>query len=474
MNKKGFSVIEVIFAAAVFVILASGAVASTLFGFDLNRNGGENSVATQYAAQGIEAMRSIKNQNFANLINTSQTGIARNANGVWAYNGINNTFEKYTRTIKVEDVYRDTVGNVVTAGGTIDIFTKKITSTVSWNFTSSRPQTTSLTTYLTDWRRPIIGNWSNPSLQSSFDLAGNSNGVRVTVQGNYAYVIRTIGSPNFAVINITNLSAPILIGSLDFGNTPTDIAVSGNYAYVTSRDNAKELQIINISNPSAPFIVGLFNTAGNADANAISIIGTTVYLIRDSSSNPNMYAVNVSNPVSPTSLGSVSLAGNLKDIFLYGSYAYLSSADNTFEFQIINITNPANMTLVGQLNLAGNDDALSVFGYSTTVFVGRVNGDLLAINVSNPASPVTISTLNVGGDINDISIDAGHQYAFLATANGSLEFQVINISNTSSMSVFGSFNMSATQNSLYYDSTLDRVFIVGSANNAELSILQPN
>ncbi len=152
-DEKGFSVIEVILATALFMILATGSITVILQGLGSNRLGEEQTVANQYAAEGIEAVRSIKNQGFSNLVNSAGTGIARVSN-VWAFSGSNNILSnKYTRALTVSDVQRDCSGNIVASGGTIDSLTKKIMSTVSWNFTPSRTNSVQLTSYLSDWRR---------------------------------------------------------------------------------------------------------------------------------------------------------------------------------------------------------------------------------------------------------------------------------------------------------------------------------
>lgn len=155
-NSSGFSLIEVMLAAALFMILASGAVVVILQGLDSNRLGEEQMIATYYATEGIEAVRSIKNQNFDSIANTAGTGIAE-VGSSWAFSGSNNTFSsKYTRTITVSDVRRDVSGNIVASGGTVDPLAKKITSTVAWNFSPSRANSVELISYLTNWRKSIM------------------------------------------------------------------------------------------------------------------------------------------------------------------------------------------------------------------------------------------------------------------------------------------------------------------------------
>src|SRR5882724_2623028 len=105
MNRqKGFLVIEVMIAAALFVIFSSGIIAVVLQAFDGNRLGSEETTANQYAAEGLEAVRSIKNQSFSNLVSTTSAGLMQSG-GVWTVNGISNSFGKYTRVISISAVF---------------------------------------------------------------------------------------------------------------------------------------------------------------------------------------------------------------------------------------------------------------------------------------------------------------------------------------------------------------------------------
>jgi hypothetical protein len=99
ITESGFSVVEIILASAIFMIFSSGAIFVVLQSFDANRLGAEEATAAQLASEGIEAVRSIRNQSFANLVNSTGTGVTRNASGVWIFSGTNNTVNKYTRVI---------------------------------------------------------------------------------------------------------------------------------------------------------------------------------------------------------------------------------------------------------------------------------------------------------------------------------------------------------------------------------------
>ncbi len=163
--KQGFSVVEVVLAAALFVIVSAGLVGIILQGLDNNRVAEEQSAASQFASEGIEEVRSIKQQGFANLVNSTGTGVT-NASSVWTFSGSDNTFGKFTRVLKVEDVYRDGSGNIVASGGTLDPQSKKITSTVTWNVIGNRNNSVVLIDYLTNWKKRgilVFGNGGTSS-----------------------------------------------------------------------------------------------------------------------------------------------------------------------------------------------------------------------------------------------------------------------------------------------------------------------
>src|SRR5687768_60726 len=92
-NQQGFSVLEVMLAVALFTIFVSGASAIIIRGYNSNRLGEEYAVATQFASEGIEAVKSIKNRDYSNLANSAGTGVDRDGTGgYWIFGGANDTF----------------------------------------------------------------------------------------------------------------------------------------------------------------------------------------------------------------------------------------------------------------------------------------------------------------------------------------------------------------------------------------------
>lgn len=149
------SVLEAILASALFMLVATAIITLLLQSLGSNRLSNEQTIANQYASEGIEAVRDIRNRSYASLTATTSAGVAI-SNGVWAFSGASTTFDKYTRVIAISSVQRDASGNIVSSGGTVDPNTMKASSTVSWNTSPTRVDSVALVEYFTKWRAPIV------------------------------------------------------------------------------------------------------------------------------------------------------------------------------------------------------------------------------------------------------------------------------------------------------------------------------
>lgn len=161
--QQGFSVLEVLLASTMFVIFSTAAVVAVIGGFTANRLGQENSIATQFASEGLEAVRSIRNQGFSNIDGlastycSSGTGV-QITGGVWVLKsaGTSDTLasdSRFSRVITICDADRTaTASSNLGTTGTVYKNVKKVTSTVTWTFSTGHSSTVALTTYLSNWR----------------------------------------------------------------------------------------------------------------------------------------------------------------------------------------------------------------------------------------------------------------------------------------------------------------------------------
>jgi prepilin-type N-terminal cleavage/methylation domain-containing protein len=512
-KKSGFSLIELLLAIAMFALFALGFGVVITRGMDVNVLADEGAVANQYASEGIEAVRSIKNQSFAALANTSATGVVQ-ASSVWTFSGTSNDFAKYHRVIKIEAVNR-TGGNIVTTGGTLDPDTKKITSTVTWLNKSSRAETLTLSTYLTNWRLTIVTaptppvipplppppvNWALATISATFDLtlanSGNAtaDGLSIVYDNNKVYFGRINGAGSeFIIFDVTTPDTPTILGRRDLLGNPNDIVINGNYAYIASSDNTSELQILDISNPATIGNVGKLTTVdltvansqnATADALRVGLSGTYLYMLRNSSGGRDFLVFNLTNPTAPGNPVGVSTGTNsaVNDMAVSGNYAYVTSTSNNDEFQVIDATIKTAPVKLVSLNLnsgSTSSDGLSVTLAGATAFVGRVASgaapELYAIDVTTPGVPVLSSTMEVGFNVTRLTVDSVSKAIFLSTADGSNELKIAIYTGTSTLpaTFIKTFNLASTVADLIYSSSLTRLFLAEISDTSELQVIKP-
>ena len=456
--KTGLTLIEAILAIAVFVVLVSGLVGSLVYGHWSTFLAGERNRAVYIAEEGLEAVRNIRDDAFTNLTDGTH-GLEVSANE-WTLSGSSDTTDGFTRSVNISAV---------------SDYIKNITSTVIWDQSEERSGSVSLVTRLTDWAREVItlGDWESPSEEGNVNLSGGNNGIKIQVSGNYAFLVRSGGSQDFTVVDISDPANPAYEASLSLSGSLYNIAVDGNYAYVVSDSNSNELIIIDISDPTSPSQVGSYNAPGNRNAYGVFAIDTTVYITRDSSgSSDELEVIDASTPSSPNSLGSIDLGADGNEIYVSGDYAYIVADDSSDELMVVDVSDPSSMSIDATLNLSGNDEGETITGFDDHVVVGTEDGYVYLIDVSTPTSPVSIGSTDLQNDVNDISLGNDNDYAYVATDENDAEFVVLDISNPPALQTLSFLNISDDLNGIAYDSDKDRAFTVGD-NSTEFRVFMP-
>ncbi len=70
------------------------------------------------------------------------------------------------------------------------------------------------------------------------------------------------------IVDISDPSAPILVGRYDSYGYAHDVAISGNYAFVASEYD--DFRILDISDPEAPTVAGRYDTG---DSRGVAVSG---------------------------------------------------------------------------------------------------------------------------------------------------------------------------------------------------------
>lgn len=133
-GSKGFSLVEVILASAVFVLLVTALVGAYLYGEESTALAGNRARAVLLAEEGLEAARNIRDAQYSNLANGTY-GLAISGNQ-WVFLGAQDVTGIFTRQINISQVTATR---------------KDVTVSVTWQQNPQRTGSVVLTTRITKW-----------------------------------------------------------------------------------------------------------------------------------------------------------------------------------------------------------------------------------------------------------------------------------------------------------------------------------
>lgn len=472
--KRGFGLLEFLIAMGLFTVVAVSGVTFVLSGYSMDRLAAEESDAMLFAQEGIEAVKSVKAKNWSSI--AIGTYGVDSSSGEWVLVPGPDIDGKYSRTITISAVYRDTNGNI-SPTGTLDSNVYKASVLVDWDFTNARNNEVALETYLTNWvngfeaATSVLGDWSLPSIQTNLNLARNVDGYELVHRGDYVYMIRrgSTSGNEFDVIDISDPQNPLLLDTLALSDAVEDLFVDGDYAYVATDGDTRELLVIDISNPSNVSLVEDYNASGSGNAYDVAKSGDYVYLTRAS----NLTVVNATDPTWVSLTRSITLSGNIYCIQIIGNYAYVGSSTNNMEMIVLNISNPSTTSQVATLDLPGSADTWSIDGEGNTIFVGRSDGNIDIVNITDPLHPVRISSYDTGNStVYSLDYSATEKLLFVGTADPAREFQVLNVATLTTPAIKGYLNTERLYG-MVYDAARDRAYGVGSDNTLEFIVFKP-
>ncbi|MBP6948568.1 MAG: hypothetical protein KBC41_00035 [Candidatus Pacebacteria bacterium] len=134
-HVRAFLLVEILLSSSLFIIFLTAFVGVLYYGMESSVLAGNRAQAVMLAEEGQEAVRSMKNVNFANVADGTH-GLVY-SNNAWSFSGSEDVSNGYTRQVVVE---------------TIDANRKNITTTVSWQQTPSRTGSISTVGRLTNWK----------------------------------------------------------------------------------------------------------------------------------------------------------------------------------------------------------------------------------------------------------------------------------------------------------------------------------
>lgn len=450
--------LELVVALAVFMLGMATISVLYLQSLHVQRNSLERVQASQYALEGLEAARAIRDNSYSDLP-TGTKGLLIE-NGVWKFSGTSDTFDGYTRQITLTSLNADS---------------HFVTSTVSW-FDGSNVHSIAYGTLFTNWHKPPPS-WANPAIVSTTTLFGGVPATAVAALGNNLYIAtEEEGECELYAYDITDKAEPVFVDEIDIGNTCSMIDATGTRAYVASDNNPDEVKIIDIADPAHLLEIGSVKLTSNTIITSVAANGTILHLVRGKQGNQSTYYIfDTTNPANPIELGSMNTGAGLFDLaldFATPPFTFLVGDHSTQEFQTVNTSNPGNMGIAGNVNLPGSEDATAVAVSGTQAYVGSDtrggSPEFYVVHVSNPVRPSEQGSVEIGAKINRIRLS--HSYAYLATASSTSEFIVIDVSNALSPAIYGRMDLPGTATGMAFSG--DTLYITTDAPGAGLMILQ--
>ncbi|OGY22778.1 MAG: hypothetical protein A2172_01870 [Candidatus Woykebacteria bacterium RBG_13_40_15] len=151
---KGMGLVEILIVLAVVAVGFLSILSFLIFSRGVTFQAARNTKVTALAEEGIEAVRSMRDESWAANVSVLASGTTYYpviSSGKWSLSAINPGLidNLYTRTIVVSNVSRDANDNI-SASGTNDPNTKKVVATVTWQ-ESGRSKSVVLTTYITNF-----------------------------------------------------------------------------------------------------------------------------------------------------------------------------------------------------------------------------------------------------------------------------------------------------------------------------------
>ncbi len=180
-------------------------------------------------------------------------------------------------------------------------------------------------------------------------------------------------------IDVSDLTAPVLMGSTSISGAGFDVKVSGGTAFVAG---PYYLRLFDVSGPAAPVALGELSIVDARDGSAVEVRADRAYLAAGTS---GLLVVDVSDPLKPNHLGGFKTAGNAVGVKLVEDLAYV--AVGTGGLHVIDVGNPTNLTSVGTFSVPGFVTDVEVIG-STIYLTDRDRG--LRILESRLGSPQTL------------------------------------------------------------------------------------
>ncbi|PKN02950.1 hypothetical protein CVU76_02910 [Candidatus Dojkabacteria bacterium HGW-Dojkabacteria-1] len=480
---KGFGLTELVLAIGIFAIMSSTLL---LLVVDSTRTL-ENSRARIKAAHIVEDI----NSTLLMIKSASWYGVARYTgegekhfvfeNGEYTINEGQGEINGFTYSFSIEPAHRDSNGMVVLSGGTNDPHTRMVLVSIEWRDFLGRINTVNPVIFINDWDTNSIvyttledftpgehdgtiavnitggeirlqsmfyADWCNPSLSmSAYNLPGQGVASNISVYGENVFM-GTGGNASgldFMKIHVNGDPPSVSVqGEFNQNYKVNDVFGIGNIVLLATDRNDAEVAIIDTG--VTPFaLIGRFDSSGSQDGNSVSAYGNRGFVAHGS--DITMFDISSFEGVRP-SVTTIS-SGAVTDMFVGDKYIYAAVGASSNQFRIFEYTSNSIVQRASFTLNSANATSLYISEDTQRAYVTTVQNtghEFFILDITNKTSPSLIGSYNVS-TMNPLNVAAIDNRAIIVGTSGE-EYLVLDITNESAPVRCGGLNVDSGVNAL--------------------------
>ncbi len=212
--------------------------------------------------------------------------------------------------------------------------------------------------------------------------------------GNTLYIAD--GIDGLHILDVSDLSAPVMLGSYDLPTSSRNIWIRDTTAYVS--DRYLGLQIVDVSDPGNAIVRGSIRTASTIDK--LKWIGALA-LVHDGASNLSL--LDFSDPTSPSIAHTIPFANTVSDFDVRGSVAAVCVRDAGI--LLFDMSNPFSPTLLGTYGAGTWFRHVAMSESGLAIAYTHQNYEVHCFDFIDPSAPVLLSTFLAPYSVADIVVD---------------------------------------------------------------------
>jgi hypothetical protein len=260
----------------------------------------------------------------------------------------------------------------------------------------------------------------SPAIVGSLPAAGGGITVDVAIVANSAYVADTIATHTLKVADVSNKTAPVLVGQVDTRYDVSGVTVSGGYAFLCEWDGGMES--MDVDPPTAPASIDTYDVSFVPDR--LDVQGNYAYLV---GATEDLATMDISDPATPRRTAKLRQA-RLEDVQANGAEAY--GCTGLASLTVYDLAAPNAPVLATEESTSYPATSLRLFtNPSRSIACVTTSSDLRILSIVDPDDPHLQGWYSLYAYCTDVELNSQGTLAYVLTADGILK--VLEVGNPS-------------------------------------------